>query len=101
DREVVPDLPSLCGARLSHFLSHARDEWAQGLDRALRELPPGPKMHIRARADWPCELPEPVFRREAPVSLPRDPEEAWAAAREVAGRTRRAAGRAASELHRG
>jgi hypothetical protein len=101
DRESVPDPERVCRERLSLFLSQAREEWTQGLERALRELPPGPKMLVRVRSEWPCALPQPVYRRDPPLSMPHDPEEAMAAARAVTERARAAAGRAAAEVHRG
>src|SRR2546430_14434564 len=52
-----------------------------------RERPRGPKSPPRGRRGGTSSRPRRFSGRNPPLSMPRDPDEAVAAAREVAGRT--------------
>jgi hypothetical protein len=106
-RLKMPDLAETCRARARECLAAVQTEWDAALRRALAELPAGPPLEARVRAGWPFALPNPVFTAEpeAPPrrepGLPRDRDEAVTAARDLAERGRRVAGKAAADLHRG
>ncbi len=98
-----PDLEAECAAKVAAFMEPAQPQLAAALRRAAAELHTGPPLAVRVQTEWAFRLPSPTFEvAPDPLgTLPRDREQAAAAAKELADRGRRVAGRAAAGLPRG